>query len=143
MYIYTFIARRSSIISIPRKVIAACGGVTRKMLRERLRRWPSRELIFSQSERMAERANKEGIFSSHPTQQACQGCLLDVARRLDRCETFQCDICFSFVFHVIETPIVWSLPPRVVRVYAVGSFHPRFSLLRERKSRGHRNPIRS
>lgn len=74
------------------------------------------------------RANKEGIFSSHPTQQACQGCLLDVARRLDRCETFQCDICFSFVFHVIETPIVWSLPPRVVRVYAVGSFHPRFSL---------------
>lgn len=56
------------------------------------------------------------------------------------CETFQCDICFSFVFHVIETPIGWSQPPRVVRVYVVGSFHPTFSLLRERKSRGHADP---
>lgn len=104
MYIYIRLYRQARQIldnkHPSRKSIATRRGVTRKMPREQLTRMMMMAIPGTDLQpeyiRISRRANKEGIFSSHPTQQACQGCLLDVARCLDRCETFQCDICFSF-----------------------------------------------
>lgn len=127
--------RRASVCGA-RARVHVCVAVTRKML---LREWPQFG-AHSESQSSARASENQracgemrgGIIFKSPH---AAGTLWDVfawciARRFRfDVKPFQCDICFSFVFHIIETPSVWNQPPRVVQAYAVGSFHPKkFSL---------------
>lgn len=90
-------------------------------------RMATSEIIFSKRYRRA--SEKKGTIFKSPYAAGMQGCLLGCSKTFRSMWYLLMWYMFLLRIHIIEMLNVWSQPPYVVRVYAIGSFLLKFPFL--------------